>query len=311
MAWQAAHVSVSQQPRSASIDAGTVDIHYLEYGDPDAPPLVVLHGHTDSAWSWHHLSERFADRRRVVAMDLRGHGDSGRGAPSAQHMVGDVLGLIERLDLGAPAILAHSLGGHVASMLAGVFPHRVSRLVMVEALGPPRLAAMDDAMWRDVVAARVDAARAPARRRVMPDLDDAVRRFVRQNPGAQPGLLEPLVPRLVNEVDGGFEWKFDPLTRDWIATHDHERAETMWRGIQCPVLHVLGADAYERFWSKVVAASDKVGARQEPMSPAELQRRLDCFTDQRCIQVPDCGHMVHYEQPDALYRAAADFLDVV
>ncbi len=297
------------EPRSVVFDAGTLHLHYLDYdgGDPAARPVVVLHGHTDSAWSWHHISSRLAARHRVIALDLRGHGDSGTGAPSVQHLAGDLAAVIEHAGLERPALLAHSLGAHTASQFCGAFPSVVSRLVLVEGLGPPTIGGVDEAEWRRITAGRISAAREAPRRRVLESIGDARARFARQHPHLPAELLDPLVEKLVRPAEGGYQWKFDPLTRDWIIAHDHDRAEALWRGVDCPVLVVLGAEAAQRFWSKTLPPD--IPGRDQGFTPEELERRLACFADHRFVELEECGHMIHYERPDALYETVAPFLE--
>ncbi len=307
--WQSAEVASSlSEPRSVVFDAGTLDLHYLDYGsDAQAgTPVVLLHGHTDSAWSWHHISSRLAADHRVVALDLRGHGDSGRGSPSAQHLAGDLAAVIEHAELDRPAILAHSLGAHMATQFCGAFPDAASRLALVEGLGPPRVGEVSDGEWRQVTADRITAARMAPRRRTLASLEDARARFARQHPRLPSEILDPLVERLTRPVEGGFEWKFDPLTRDWLTTHDHERAELLWQGVACPVLVVLGAESHQRFWSQILPPG--MQDREEGFTTEELDRRLACFADHRLVELDDCGHMIHYERPDALYGVVAPFL---
>ncbi|MDG2111523.1 MAG: alpha/beta hydrolase [Actinomycetota bacterium] len=308
----------AHQPRSHTFDAGTVELHYLEYGDPSAPPVVILHGHTDCAWSWHQVSVELAETRRVIAVDLRGHGESGSGSYTATHLVGDLRAVIERAELERPAIVAHSLGGHVASHFGGAFPDEPERLALVEAIGPPRAAFTTDSQWRDMFRQRVDVARELVHRRPMRDLAEACERFGRSHPTLTGEQLELVVGHLVRPAnsgnegnglgdgDGAVEWKFDPLSRDWIATHDPDRIEVMWRGITCPVLHVLGADAHELFWSRTLP--NVPGLEDGPIRQEELDRRMACFADHRLVVLEECGHMPHYEQPTALIEALKTFL---
>ena len=143
----------------------------------------------------------------------------------------------------------------------------------------------------------------------MVDLEEAYERFRRQHRELGTARLRFVVEHLVRRNrDGGVEWKFDPLSRDWIVSHDHERVEALWRGVVCPVLHVLGAEAYERFWSKALRPA--AGASGGPITAAELERRLACFADQRLVVLDDCGHMPHYEQPKALLEAISAFLAI-
>ena len=104
--------------------------------------------------------------------------------------------------------------------------------------------------------------------------------------------------------DGRREWRFDPDTRDWIASHDHERVEQRWRAITCPVQVVLGSDSWERFWKQRLPDSDELDG---PISDAELARRLSNFADHRFDLIDGAGHRVHYDRPNELNTAIASF----
>ncbi len=122
--------------RSIAIDG--LDFHYVEWGRPEAPPLVLLHGITGHARTWDHLATRLSPDFRVLALDQRGHGDSA-AAPDSDYrvetMAGDLAAFVDRLGLGAFALVALSMGGRVAMAYAGAHPARVQRLVIVD-IGP-------------------------------------------------------------------------------------------------------------------------------------------------------------------------------
>src|SRR5262249_20512706 len=114
-------------------------LHYVEWGAPSAPPVVLLHGITGHATTWDHLAGVLADRHRVIALDQRGHGDSAP-APDGDYgvaaMAGDLAAFVDRLGLGSFALVALSMGGRVAMAYAGGgHVERVSRLVLVD-IGP-------------------------------------------------------------------------------------------------------------------------------------------------------------------------------
>jgi pimeloyl-ACP methyl ester carboxylesterase len=69
-------------------------LHYLDWGNPSAPPLILLHGIDRIAHTFDHIAPRFTSRYHVIAMDLRGHGDSGWD-PQARYLVEDHVGDLE------------------------------------------------------------------------------------------------------------------------------------------------------------------------------------------------------------------------
>ena len=295
-------------PVRVDIAAGPVRLSALDYGNPSAPPLVMLHGHADLAWSMGPLAEGLRDRYRVISPDLRGHGESEHpGAYSVLHFVADLAALTDALGLDRPVLVAHSLGGHVAAQYAGLYPDRVRALVLIEGLGPPAGRPVDSAEFRAGFArAAVDLLRSPLRHKPLADLDAAAQRLTATHP-----RLAPDRARFLAEVgtragpDGGLVWKFDPRTRDWIAGMDHDATEANWRRVSCPVLVVDGADSWETWWS--VRVPMDMPARGRLTSEA-WQAKVATFPDVRHVVIPDAGHMVHFDQPEALDTAVAEFL---
>src|SRR5690349_5244065 len=99
----------------------------------EGPPVVILHGLFGSARNWATIAKRLAERHRVLAVDLRNHGESPH-APSMSYeeMADDVLELIRERAVGAPAIVGHSMGGKVAMVAALGRPEAVARLAVVD-----------------------------------------------------------------------------------------------------------------------------------------------------------------------------------
>ena len=115
----------------AELDVGeTVLVGHLS-GEEGAPPVVLLHGLGESAATWDDVAAALAPEHRVVALDLRGHGASGRtGRYSYELMRDDVLAALDRLGFATVTLVAHSMGAMVALLVAQEQPHRVTRLVL-------------------------------------------------------------------------------------------------------------------------------------------------------------------------------------
>ncbi|GCF08718.1 alpha/beta fold hydrolase [Dictyobacter arantiisoli] len=111
------------QTASHMIDLPAGRFHYLSWGaeQKDRPAFVLLHGITSSAHSWVRLGPALANRFRVFALDMRGHGESIQPAPgtySLHDTANDAAAFIQALDLQDPYLLGHSWGGATAIMLA-------------------------------------------------------------------------------------------------------------------------------------------------------------------------------------------------
>ena len=114
---------IDQDTRSNMVDLPTGRFHYLSWGteDSERPCALLLQGVTSSALSWIRVGPTLADRYRVYALDLRGHGDSIKspaGSYSLRHIADDVTAFIEALDLQQPLLIGHSWGGATAIVLA-------------------------------------------------------------------------------------------------------------------------------------------------------------------------------------------------
>ncbi|MFE7776303.1 alpha/beta fold hydrolase [Streptomyces sp. NPDC057445] len=103
--------------------------------DGDGVPLVFVHGWTANRHRWDHQMEHFAQKRRVVRLDLRGHGDSdGAGARRIEELAADVLALLDHLKIDRFVLVGHSMGGMISQTIALAHPERVERLVLVNSI---------------------------------------------------------------------------------------------------------------------------------------------------------------------------------
>ena len=110
---------------------------YREEGDPAAPPLVLIHGRTANHNDWNGVTQHFAARYHVIALDLRGHGASDHpGTYALPDMARDVVALLDELGFERATLVGHSLGGAVAYLMAMTWPDRVERLVLEDPAPP-------------------------------------------------------------------------------------------------------------------------------------------------------------------------------
>src|SRR3984885_10838820 len=124
--------------RSCNIVLRQMRFHFLEWGQPDAPVIVLLHGGHQSAHSWDLVSLHLARRYRVLAPDQRGHGDSewARDVAYSNHEMSlDAEAFIGALGLRRPILIGHSMGGRNAMLLTRRSPSLLGKLVIVD-VGP-------------------------------------------------------------------------------------------------------------------------------------------------------------------------------
>jgi len=281
--------------------SGTLRIHFRDWGNADAPPLVIVHGLRDHSHSFDDLARGLLDRFHVYAVDLRGHGDSETTPYYAfGHFVLDLHNCIRALRLRSPILVGHSMGGEVVLHYAGAFPDVPSHLVVIEGLGPPPIDLDEEVAWTVKGFGRID--RALAGHPTLKDLDAAYRRLRERNPRlpeAKARELALLGTRAIE--DGTLEWKFDAMLATMAITGPFhlEYGMALWRRVASPTLIVHGGESGE-FWRGTPGAVY--------LDPDDLARRLGCFRQPQFVEVPGAGHMVHFDRPRELVTAIRDFL---
>ena len=208
-------------PASHTFFSQRLRLHYVDWGNPDQPPLLMIHGGRDHCRNWDWAAATLRHDWHIIAPDLRGHGDSQWSADGNYGMNGyiyDLAQLIHGQRLAPVTIIAHSLGGNVALRYAGLYPETVARLVAIEGLGPTPKA------WAErstrSIAARLDewireqrglAGRLPRR---YASIEDAFRRMQEENPHLTAEQARHLTVHGVNQnEDGTYSWKFDNYVR--------------------------------------------------------------------------------------------------
>jgi pimeloyl-ACP methyl ester carboxylesterase len=281
--------------------SGALRIHVREWGDPARRHLVLVHGLRDHSHSFDDLARGLVDRFHVLALDLRGHGDSETTPYYAfGHFVLDVHNLVRALRLERPILVGHSMGGELVARLAGSFPDVPSQVVMIEGLGPPPIDFDEEVQWAVDGFARID--RGFAGHPGLKDLAAAYARLRERNPRLteQKARELALLGTRARE-DGTLEWKFDPMLATMSVTDPFylDLAMSFWRRIAVPTLVVNGADS-GAFWRS------KAGAVY--LDPDDLKRRLGCFREVRYAEIAGAGHMVHFDRPRELLAAIRGFL---
>ena len=268
-------------------------LHYLDWGNKELPSLLLLHGIHDHCHSWDWTAERLRNDFHVVAPDLRGHGDSEwskGGSYSYLEYVGDVEQLVRQQKLAPVTLIAHSMGGTIASFFAGLYPDRVKQLVLIEPIGLyPDFASADTALklqyW--IEENRKLAGRIP---RKYESLEDAYARMQEANPHLDPQQASHLTLHGSNQnEDGSYSWKFDNYTRVRPA-YEITRKDMieLWRRIPCPVLIINSKQGYPH----------RIGQ----------DGTLAHFKDVRIVEFEDAGHWTHHDKLEQLLLAVQTFL---
>jgi pimeloyl-ACP methyl ester carboxylesterase len=285
-------------PRDNAFEVRGLKIHYVEWGERQATPLVLVHGFLDHARSWDPFVaavQKHSSRPLwIVAPDCRGHGDSGWvGAGGYYHFPDYLLDLdflIGRLGVKSAHLLGHSMGGTISLLYAGTLPHRVDRLVLVEGIGPIGMMFSDAPQRTERWLAEVKSLE-QSKPREYASLDEAARRLRRSNPRLQPDLALHLARHGMRRTAGRkWTWKFDPLHRTTSPQPFYSgQAIAFLRRIQCPVLLIQGKQT-----------------RQTPRP--DFQQRIEALSDANFAEIDAAGHMVHHDNPEHLAKSVVEFL---
>ena len=271
-------------------------LHYVDWGNEQAPLLLMVHGGRDHCRNWDWVAQALRDDYHIIAPDLRGHGDSQwlvGGTYTQLDYMYDIAQLVHQVAEDKVSIISHSLGGVISLRYAATYPELVDKLVVIEGLGPSKR--MRDAFINIPVQERTrnwvgDLRRASGRiPRRYETLEDAFRRMQEENPHLSSEQARHLTLHGANRnEDGTYSWKFDNYVRvfspfNYSGSSDEEALER----ITCPVLLVHGSQ------SATFAPED------------DTVRRLQ---NARLEIVQDAGHWVHHDQLDVFLRLTREFL---
>ncbi|MDB5510919.1 MAG: alpha/beta hydrolase fold [Enterovirga sp.] len=273
-----------------------VRYHLREWGAPDGPVLVLLHGARDASPTFQFVVDALDSGWRIVAPDWRGHGLTA-WTPGSYWHAEFLCDLDVILDLIAPGravpIVGHSMGGNMASLYAGIRPERVSRLVLLDALG--ELLDRSPVRIDEILTLVLDSRTNPPREHRMDGAAALAERLLRGNRRLGPDQAAMLAEAYARELpDGKVGWPYDPAFRRSFPTmHVTEDWAACWRRIEAPVLGLLSTDFRP---DAPTSHPDVVAAR------AAYFRRL------RLHRVPETGHNIHHDAPTVVAREIEAFL---
>ena len=289
------------------IKAEQASLNVFSVGDPLSRPIILVHGLKDSAKSLLAVASRLAQKYHVVLPELRGHGRSQQFVSySMPDFLGDLYKVIEQFTDGSCALFGHSLGGHISSKYAALFPEQIKSLILVEGLGPPsqdNLSELEEinAYRNNLLARQINAAK-PAKQ--MPTIEDATKRLISNNPRLPENKAKKIAKFLTTNSEDALAWNFDPRANGVFIGTSYRENEKFWRHSKCPTCIVSGALSYE-YWDKEMSAYN----RPSHFQTGEMEARVAQFPDAEHHWFEMSGHMVHYDEPDRLASVCETFLE--
>ncbi|HVC01110.1 MAG TPA: alpha/beta hydrolase [Steroidobacteraceae bacterium] len=268
-------------------------MHLTRWAGSGARTVLMLHGWLDCGESFQCVVDELPGEFTVVAPDWRGFGRS--EWPQAGYWFADYLADLDALlDLVSPtepvAIVGHSMGGHIASLYAGLRPRRVRSVVNIEGFG---VAQTDPGQAPERLRTWLEQVKRPSAPREYPSFEQFAHAIRRRHPriGAARAAF---AARLWGSADpsGRVRQSSDPRHRRVNPVlYRQQETEACWRLIEAPALLLLGAESPHGR-----DGEDRAGAFQA------------CVPHASRVSIASAGHMLHLEQPAAVARALAAFL---
>ncbi|NVD45623.1 alpha/beta fold hydrolase [Qipengyuania atrilutea] len=291
--------------------ANGIELDVVDTGNPqgvdDAPVLMFLHGFPESHRTWRHQIAHFKDRFRCIAPDQRGYRGSskpqGAEAYTPDKLIGDVFQLADALGVGAFTVVGHDWGGAIAwgTALGGQTNGRVTRAIIANA---PHPAVFQRLLY-------TNEQQREASQYIREFRDPANDALVREK-----GLVGILMKAVRWDRPNNMEAEErDRLMEEW---QDRDAAFAMlnwYRGspIVVPPLdapYALPEDYSPPPLPKLEIPTLVIWAMDDLALPAaNLDGLEDHITNLTIERVPDCGHFVPWEAPDAVNKAMSAFLD--
>lgn len=254
--------------------------------------VIAIHGFLDNANSMTGLVNAFP-QSQFIAIDLPGHGKSDHRPPGVHYnlldYVQDFYGVINKLDLDKVVLVGHSLGGIIASLLAGLFPERVAGLISIDACGPvTQPAATSCSQIRESIESR--ASKMLARKPRVVDLDSAASLRAAKTDLSEKWCKHILKRNIILTHDKETHWSSDSRLRTLsLLRLTDEQAENIIRNIVCPVL--------------ILAASDSFKAL-----PSSFKHRQHWLQKDSELNVLQGGHHIHLERSSETNALIAKFI---
>lgn len=277
--------------REITLDLDGRRMAALEWGPSDGFPVLAVHGWLDNAASFSGLAPML-EGFRVVALDLSGHGRSEHRPENHSHYfvdwVPEIIAAADLLGHEQFALVGHSMGAGVSSLVPAAVPGRVARLVLLEGAGPLTTPPEEaPALLRRALEDERRVAASSAK--IHPDLGSAVAARC-HGTDLNPASARVLVERSVEPVENGVRFTFDPRLKTrsrWRFTE--EQVLAFLAAIDCPVLAVRAASGW-------------------PVPEEQMNMRLNAIPEVTRVEV-EGGHHVHLTHPERVAPSVEAFLE--
>ncbi|MEX0785964.1 MAG: alpha/beta hydrolase [Dehalococcoidia bacterium] len=275
-------MTTAVEPREHTVEANGLRFRYVEWGEPGAPPMVLLHGLSSTCRIWDAVARAFQDRYHILAPDQRGHGETSwpeAADYTTDDYVADLEALVDGWGLDRFALVGLSMGGMNAIAYAARHPDRVTHVVPIDI--PPKIA-------REKRPSLEIEKHISEHGHPIVDTHDAQLMLVRlsNKTTPEPALRHRLSHLLKQLPDGKWQYKHDPRVSYYWEPSD------LWEelpNVQAPVLIVRGG-------------------KSEVVRDTTAERMLAEFPNAELVTIEPSGHTVPEDAPEEFIAALDSFL---
>ncbi|MBR0777494.1 alpha/beta hydrolase [Bradyrhizobium diazoefficiens] len=281
-------------PQDRFYESHGLRLHYADWGNHGALPVILVHGGRDHCRSWDLIARSLQPHFHVLAPDLRGHGDSDwtrGGSYALTEYVYDLAQLVRRIAAPQVILIGHSMGGMVSLIFSGAFPEQVSRLVVLDGVTvrpdspKPPPAHERIAKWIGQLDKLHD--RSPRR---YSTLEAAAAQMVLHNKRLSRDLALHLATHGARQnEDGTYSWKFDP----------YQRASAP---------HRLWSDDHVALWARIACPTLLLNAGESFLAGAKAAGLERYFQQARVETIQGAGHWLQHDKPQEVLGEIQSFL---
>jgi pimeloyl-ACP methyl ester carboxylesterase len=265
-----------------------LQLHYVEWGTPGNPAIVLLHGFQSNAHTWDTFSYSMADTYHVLALDQRGHGDTSwapDGDYTSEAFIRDIVGFMDALNLGPAYLIGHSMGGRHAVMVAADHPSKAAKVVIVDTaaeLPPSIIASLSQA----------PASAPPVAQETFDTFEAVIVKGTAQYPlTPETELRHANYHNLYRGADGKWRWRWDLtlLERRRLNRSLQMELYPYLQRVQCPTLLIRG--------------------QHSPLLTPEIaEKMMQHLSHGRLLEIPDAAHTVNADNARLFNTMTAAFL---
>lgn len=278
----------TKEPVNRSITVNGIKLNYFDWEGP-GPSIVMLHGTTSYGRSWDFTARPLSSAFRILALDQRGHGDSDKppAGYAGEDYVADLAGFIDALGITPCILVGKSLGGRVAITYGGLYPNKVSHIVLVN--GPHFVSLFSDIEASERLINEAEAMRKS--KETFPSEEEAIKQLSGRyaDRGGEVMLKHALRYNTIRRPNGSLEWKFNEYAAAETLRHIPDNLTSYVLRITCPVLFA-------------------VAERNRDMAGERLHRAESLFAKVVSVQIPDSSRDPQWENPNELAKVIRHFL---